>query len=149
MAVLGCFLLVALALSSSGPVASAASLAAPRHRLYGGPPKLGRTGNRQTSTTPASGARLKVPPPPGPKGCRSEIRKEPRKLLFVSDTSRFIVLTPNKFHKRKYDCTTRSHAPSGKTCLASCPSSCPNKCLISCRSCMTFCSKLQSQPIQI
>ncbi|KAL6616786.1 hypothetical protein ACP70R_039056 [Stipagrostis hirtigluma subsp. patula] len=50
---------------------------------------------------------------------------------------KFVTLTPNKFHKRKYEVSC--HDEGGPACYVGCPRECPNKCLVFCAYCMSFC----------
>ncbi|KAL6853975.1 hypothetical protein ACP4OV_020004 [Aristida adscensionis] len=51
--------------------------------------------------------------------------------------SKFITITPNKFHKRNYEVSCVDQG--GPACYVGCPKECPNKCLVFCAYCLSFC----------
>ncbi|XP_062182206.1 uncharacterized protein LOC133886551 [Phragmites australis] len=54
-----------------------------------------------------------------------------------SPNSKFITITPNKFHKRNYQVACSDEG--GPSCYVGCPKQCPNKCLVFCSYCLSFC----------
>ncbi|KAL6616787.1 hypothetical protein ACP70R_039057 [Stipagrostis hirtigluma subsp. patula] len=51
--------------------------------------------------------------------------------------SKYTVLTPKRYHKRKYEVSCVDEG--GPACYVGCPKQCPNSCLVFCAYCMSFC----------